>query len=239
MPSSCSWRPILRTCSRSNQRNSHHRSTNDRVVERATPVGQPVGRSDGHLHSPTEPSLSLTHGCIDRIPVGDSQHQQVDIADRSVTFLARVSRRPRPVDVCRVDAVDGVEGLADHPGHAEGLDEDVGQSVEVGARLVGPNKSRPSDESARQQAGRSSTFDLAMNRRVRNPCPFGEFDQAVLGRRLTQDEREQLRLLLGAEDRQERWCRSSIHELDDISQFVRSRPDSSQASAPRPRRPRC
>jgi hypothetical protein len=172
-------------------------------MERATPFGQPARRSDGDLHGPAQPALGFAGGCIDIIAARATQHEQVDIADWSVTFLARESRRPRPVDKCRVDAADAVESPADHPGHAEGLDEHVRQSVEVRARYISSNEPRTADESARQEAGCLSTFDLAMNRGVRNPCPLGEFGHAVFDRRVTQDEREQFRLLLGSEDRQE------------------------------------
>ena len=55
----------------------------------------------------------------------------------------------------------------------------------------------------RDQAWSLGAFNLAVDRRIRDAGSLGEFSQAVLGRRITEEQRKQLGLLPRPEDRRE------------------------------------
>ena len=66
-------------------------------------------------------------------------------------------------------------------------------------------------------------LDLAVDRRVRGAGPGGDLGQAEFEIGIAEQEREDLALLLGAQDRQERGGRLSIHYLKSTLQFADSR----------------
>lgn len=172
-------------------------------MERAAARCQPVCRSNGRLDSSSEPSLGRAGGGVHLVAVRASEHEKVDVPDGSIALLAGEPCRPGAVDVRRVDPTKTGERLAEHPRNAECLDEHVRQPAEVRARRVGADEPCPSDEPTRHQTGCLGAFNLAMNGRIRDSGSLSEFGQALFGRRVAEDKRQQLGLLLGSEDRQE------------------------------------
>ena len=140
-----------------------------------------LGRADGRVHL---------------VAVRSAEHEEVDVTHRPITRLAREPRRPRPIDVDGVDPPDFGERLAEHPRDTERLDQHVRQSAEVRAGLVGTDEAGSSDEPTRDEASGVGAFDLAMDRRIRDTGSLGELNQAVLERRVAEDECQQLGLLL-------------------------------------------
>lgn len=173
-------------------------------MERAAALGQPVGRSDAHLDSSPEPVLGRAHGGVHVVAIRSSQYEEVDVAHGSIALLAGEPCCPGPVDVRGIDAADVCERVAEHPRHPERLDQHVREPGEVRACRVGADEPCSADEPTRDETRGRGAFDLAVDGRVRDPCSIGELDQAALGRRVAEDERQQLGLLLRPEDRQER-----------------------------------
>jgi hypothetical protein len=172
-------------------------------MERASALAEPVRRAYGHLHRPSEPSFRSARSCIQLIAVGAAEHEQVDVRHRAVACVTAEPRRPRPIDVCGNDSIDADEGLAEHPGHAERLDQHIRQSGKVRARRVGADEPRSSDKSTRDQAGRPGTLDLTMHGRIGDPGSVRQLCQRVFGGRVAEDEGKQLGLLLRSEDREQ------------------------------------
>ena len=120
-----SWRVIPRPCSVDSARYRHQRTSGHGVVERATPVGEPVAGSDRHLHGSPQPALRLARSGVDGVAIGVAEHKQIDVTDGSVAIVTRESRRPRSEDECRMDSADGVKGSPEDPWHAERFDQHV------------------------------------------------------------------------------------------------------------------
>ena len=62
---------------------AEHRSTDDRLVERALAVFQPTGRTDLHLDLSVQVLTGPVDCRVQHLPVRVAQHEQVDVADRS------------------------------------------------------------------------------------------------------------------------------------------------------------
>lgn len=147
-----------------------------------------LGRADGGVHL---------------IAVRSSEYEQVDVAHGSIAPLAAEMRRPGAIDVRGVDSTDAGQRLAEYPRDAERLDQHVRQPAEVRARRICADEPCPSDESTRHQTRSHGAFNLSVNGRIRDAGSIGQLNQAVLGRRVAEYERQQLSLLLRPEDRQE------------------------------------
>ncbi|MBI4933843.1 MAG: hypothetical protein HY828_08195 [Actinobacteria bacterium] len=165
-------------------------------MERAAALDQPVGCSDGDLDSSPEPALGRTDGGVHLVAVRSSEYQEVDVAHWSIALLTGEPCRPGPVDVGGVDPADAGERLTEHPWNAERLDEHVRQPAEVRAGRVGADEPCSSDEPTRHETRGHRAFDLAVDGGIRDPGSLGELSQAVLDRRVAEDERQQLGLLL-------------------------------------------
>ena len=63
-----------------------------------------------------------------------------------------------------------------------------------------------------------------MDRRVRGACPFRYVRQAEFKLWISEQQREDLALLLRAHDGQERWRGSSIHKMNNTLQFADTSP---------------
>jgi hypothetical protein len=65
-------------------------------------------------------------------------------------------------------------------------------------------------------------LDLPMNRRVRGPRPGGDLGETEFEIGIAEQECEDLALLLGAQDGQERWGRLSVRKMKNPLQFADS-----------------
>ncbi|HXP18400.1 MAG TPA: GlsB/YeaQ/YmgE family stress response membrane protein [Streptosporangiaceae bacterium] len=63
-----------------------------------------------------------------------------------------------------------------------------------------------------------------MNRRMRGPGPCGNLGETEFKVRVSEQQRKDLGLLPGAQDRQERWCRLSVHYWKNALQFADTGP---------------
>jgi hypothetical protein len=170
-------------------------------MERAGALGQPVGRSNGDLHSSTEAALGCAGRGVQLVTIRCSKYEEVDVAYWSISLFSGEPCCPGPVDIRSVNLVDTGECVAEHPRNAECLDEHVRQPNEVWAGRVGADESCSSDEPACDQAGSLGAFNLAVDGRIRDPGSLRELSQGVFDRRVAEDKRKQLGLLLRPEDR--------------------------------------
>lgn len=85
-------------------------------------------------------------------------------------------------------------------------------------RLVTVSRNAPVAEPS--QPSMRATLHLAINRRVWRARPCGELGEAQLKVRVSEQQCQDLALLLRPQDRQERRCRSFIRELKNALQFA-------------------
>lgn len=162
---------------------------------------QPSGFSNGDLDLTAEASLGDVNGVVERITIRFAEHEEVDVPDGADAAFAGVPGSPRAEDMCFVDSLDPADGVCDHGRHPERLREHICQALVVRALDVGAHKARPSDPPACEEASGLGTLDLAVHRRVRDAGSLSEVGEAQLQLRIAEEQRQQLGLLLGSEDR--------------------------------------
>lgn len=127
------------------------------------------------------------------------------------------------VDKGRLESIEAEDlgaSLGEHGRHTEGPRQNLSQAGVVRAGGVGANEAGVAYFPGGHQPGPFGPFDLPMNRRMRSTRPLRDLGEAQFELWIPQQQREDLALLLGAQDRQERRRRLSIHNLKDTLQFA-------------------
>lgn len=172
---------------------------------------QPGSVADCGLYGSSETTFSHAECVIEPIPVWFTEDENVDVSYGTLTGLPFMPGGPRSVDVGLADASYRPEGVSDDGRNAKGLGQDVSKADIVRAGGVRPDEPGVSHLLGFDQAGLFSTLDLPIDRWMRGARPFCNLGEAELKVRISQQQRKDLALLLGAQDGQERRRRASIH----------------------------
>lgn len=173
-----------------------HRPAGHSLTKRPRSRLQPGCLPDRHLDRPAQPLLRDPGRLVQLIPVRLPQNQHVDVADRPLARPAGMTRRPRPVHVRRADPPHPPELRLQNRWHPERPGQHLGQPCVIRAGGISPHQPRIADLPARDQPGPLRPLHLAMNRRMRGTSPPGDLRQADLQTRITQQQHENLPLLL-------------------------------------------
>ncbi len=111
---------------------------------------------------------------------------------------------PGPVDAGRSDPADAAQGLGQDGGDAERPGQHLGEPGVGGAGGVGPDEPGVPDLAGCDQADLLGALDLAVDRGVGGVGACRDLGQAEFEIGIAEQQREDLALLLGAQDRQER-----------------------------------
>jgi hypothetical protein len=90
------------------------RATHHGVVERPRPPIEPADRPDCHLDLSAEALLRDVDLVVERVTVGCSEHEEIDVSDGTDAAFASVASRPRAEDVRVVDSFDVVKGVGEN-----------------------------------------------------------------------------------------------------------------------------
>jgi hypothetical protein len=151
----------------------------------------------------TKTDFCATDSRVQAIPIRFAEDQHIDVANGTVTVFAAVSRSPRAVDVGLVDSFDFGKCGTEHPRHTKCSNKNFCKATEVGAIGVCANESCSPNQPTGRQSCILRSFDLAVHRCVGSSGSRNEVGQCVLAVGVTQDQRQDLGLLLRAKDRQE------------------------------------
>src|ERR1022692_4919726 len=91
------------------ERELEHRAAGYALAEGARSGVQPIGVTDCGLDRPPKSPFGCTDRCIELVPVGLAEHQDVDVPDWPPPGLPGVTCGPGAVDVGPVDTADRPE----------------------------------------------------------------------------------------------------------------------------------
>jgi hypothetical protein len=190
---------------------SQERTAGDGVVKRSRAGIQPVIATDRCLNGPAETLLSIAECGVELVSIRFAQDQYVYVADGPLTSPPFVPGSPRSVDVGCADPVDRPQSSSQYGRDAEGPRQNLGQPSVVRAGGVCPNQPRVAQLPAYDQASSFRSLDLPVDRGMRGSGPRRDLSEAEFKIWISQQQRKDLTLLLGAQDGQEggRWL--SIH----------------------------
>jgi hypothetical protein len=175
---------------------------------------------DRGLDRPAKALLSITERGIELVSVRFAQDQYVDIPNGPLPSPPFMPGSPRPVDVGRGDPVDRPQSLSHYGRDAEGSRQNLGKTRIVRAGSVRPHQARVTHLPGADQASPFRSFDLPVDRGMGSVGPRGDLSEAKFKVRISEQQRKDLALLLGAQDGQEGRRRLSIHYLKNTLQFV-------------------
>ena len=107
-------------------------------------------------------------------------------------------------------------------GWTKRLDQNIGEPGEIRAVEVGSDEPGVAEPPALHNAGALGSSDLPVHRGVGHTGHIGDTAHAELSLRLTQQERQDLSLLLRAKNRKQRRSGLFIHKTDNTTHFADS-----------------